>query len=430
MALVLYNLLLVLTAPLWLAYLGWRIVVRGKSREGWSHRLGGLPKPPTGRRVLWVHAVSVGEVIAALPLLQVLRERFPKHHLLLTTLTPTGNATARQQLGKLVDAVGYLPIDLPLAVGRALRRTRPDALIVMETELWPNLLTMAYRQGVRTLIANARLSDRSLPSYRRFRWFFTQVLRCVDAVCAQSEEDARRFCAIGAPPDRVHVLGNTKFDQAAVSAQEVDADALRRDLGLPPGAPVLVIGSSRAPEEEQTIAQAYQRLRERFPNLCIVWAPRHVERAEAVVQVLQESGFRPWRRTQGTPPQPQEQIVLDTFGELGRVYAVADVAVIGGSFVPLGGQNLLQPLAHGKPVVHGAYMHNFRDVVVLAHQAGVAWRAQDADELVHQVTRLLEDARLREETSRRAQSLVQQQQGASMRIVGLLEGLLEMHTVR
>jgi 3-deoxy-D-manno-octulosonic-acid transferase len=421
-----YNIVLILTSPLWLIYLLWRIVVRGKSREGWGQRLGGLPVSPQGRRVIWVHAVSVGEVMAALPLLQAIRERLPHYHLLLTTLTPTGNATARQQLGKLVDAVGYLPIDLPFAVGRALRRVRPDALIVMETELWPNLLTMAYRRGVRTLIANGRISDRSLPTYRRFRWFFARVLRCLDAICVQSEEDARRFCAIGAPPDRVHVVGNTKFDQAAVGAQDIQADALRRDLGLPEDAPVLVIGSSRAPEEELIIATAYRNLREDFPNLCIVWAPRHVERAEAIVELLQQQGFRPWRRTQGTPDTAQQQIVLDTFGELGKVYAVCDVAIIGGSFVPLGGQNLLQPLAHGKPVVHGPYMNNFRDVAALAKEAGVAWVAQDAEELARRVAELLENEPLREAVARRAQALVREQQGASLRILDILSALLEL----
>ncbi len=422
----LYNLSLVLASPFLLIYLVWRVAVRGKSREGWSHRLGNLPVSPQGRRVIWVHAVSVGEVMAALPLLQTLREQLPQHYLLLTTLTPTGNATARQQLGKLVDAVGYLPVDIPFAVRRAFNRVRPDALIIMETELWPNLLMVARRLGVKTLIANGRLSDRSLPNYRRFRWFFRNVLECVDAICAQSQEDARRFCAIGASPDRVHVSGNTKFDQAMVSAQDVDADALRRELGIPADAPVLVIGSTRAPEEEQLVARAYARLRQQFPNLCIIWAPRHVERADAVADTLRAQGFEPWMRTQGTPAEPREQIVLDTFGELGKVYAVADVAIIGGSFVPLGGQNLLQPLAHGKPVVHGPHMQNFRDVAAMAQQAGVAWTAHNGDELVQQVARLLGDARLREEVARRARALVTEQQGASQRIVEMVKELLEL----
>jgi 3-deoxy-D-manno-octulosonic-acid transferase len=220
-------------------------------------------------------------------------------------------------------------------------------------------------------------------------------------------------------------VGNTKFDQAVVGAQDVDADRLRRDLGLPPNAPVLVVGSSRAPEEEGMIATAYHRLRERFPNLCIVWAPRHVERAEAVADALKEKGFRPWLRTQGTPDVPQEQIVLDTFGELGKVYAVGDVAIIGGSFVPLGGQNLLQPLAHGKPVVHGPYMHNFRDVAALARQAGVAWAANSVEDLMRHVSRLLEDGHLRAEVARRARALVTEQQGASRRIAEMVKALVE-----
>lgn len=420
----LYNLFLVIASPLLLVYLIWRIAVRGKSRHGWSHRLGRLPISPHGRKVIWVHAVSVGEVIAAIPLLQALREAFPQYHLLLTTLTPTGNATARQQVGKLVDAVGYLPIDFPITVRWALERVRPEALIIMETELWPNLLITAYRRGVRTVIANGRLSDRSLPTYRRFRWFFRGVLRYVDAICTQSEEEARRFCLIGAPPNRVHITGNTKFDQAAVGAQEVDVDALRQDLALPPGAPVLVIGSTRAPEEERFIAGAYRQLREEFPSLCIVWAPRHVERAEAVAEVLRQEGFHPWFRTHGTPDVLQEQIVLDTFGELGKVYAVGDVAIIGGSFVPFGGQNLLQPLAHGKPVIHGPYMQNFRDVAGMARQAGVAWTASNIGELVEYASRLLRDAHLREAVARRARMLIAEQQGASQRTVELVKMLL------
>ncbi|MGQ9879952.1 MAG: 3-deoxy-D-manno-octulosonic acid transferase [Armatimonadota bacterium] len=420
----LYNLFLVLTSPLLLVYLIWRIAVRGKSRHGWSHRLGRLPVSPYGRKVVWVHAVSVGEVIAAIPLLQALREAFPQYHLLLTTLTPTGNATARQQIGKLVDAVGYLPIDFPITVQTALERVRPEVLIIMETELWPNLLITAYRRGVKTIIANGRLSDRSLPAYRRFRWFFSRVLRHVDAICTQSEEDARRFCLIGALPDRVHITGNTKFDQAAVGAQEVDVDALRQDLGIPAGAPVLVVGSTRAPEEERLIAEAYRRLREEFPTLCIVWAPRHVEKAEAVAEVLRQEGFHPWFRTQGAPNVPQEQIVLDTFGELGKVYAVGDIAVIGGSFVPLGGQNLLQPLAHGKPVIHGPHMQNFRDVAGMARQAGVSWTASNSSELVEYASRLLRDVHLREEVARRARMLIAEQQGASHRTVELVKMLL------
>lgn len=420
----LYNLFLVLTSPLLLVYLIWRIAVRGKSRHGWRHRLGRLPVSPYGRKVVWVHAVSVGEVIAAIPLLQALREAFPQYHLLLTTLTPTGNATARQQIGKLVDAVGYLPIDFPITVQTALERVRPEVLIIMETELWPNLLITAYRRGVKTIIANGRLSDRSLPAYRRFRWFFSRVLRHVDAICTQSEEDARRFCLIGALPDRVHITGNTKFDQAASGAQEVDVDALRQDLGIPAGAPVLVVGSTRAPEEERLIAEAYRRLREEFPNLCIVWAPRHVEKAEAVAEVLRQEGFHPWFRTQGTPNIAQEQIVLDTFGELGKVYAVGDIAVIGGSFVPLGGQNLLQPLAHGKPVIHGPHMQNFRDVAGMARQAGVAWTASNSSELVQYASRLLRDVHLREEVARRARMLIAEQQGASHRTVELVKMLL------
>ncbi len=422
---VFYNLFLAVSTPFLLAYLLWRILVRGKSREGWSQRLGNLPTAPAGRRVIWVHAVSVGEVVAALPLLQAIREQLPQHFLLLTTLTPTGNATARQQVGKLVDAVGYLPVDLPFAVKRALNRIRPEALIIMETEIWPNLLMIAYRQGVKTIIANGRISDNSLPRYRRFGWFFRRVLRCVDAICAQSQEDAKRFFAIGAPPDRVHVTGNTKFDQAVVGAQEVDAAALRHEIGLPPGAPVLVIGSSRAPEEEQIIATAYRRLRQQFPTLCIIWAPRHVERAEAVAEALRQHGFQPWFRTKGTPPEPQQQIVLDTFGELGKVYAVGDVAIIGGSFVSLGGQNLLQPLAHGKAVVHGPHMQNFRDVAAMARQAAVAWTATSVDDLVQQVSRLLAESRLREEVAHRARALVEEQQGASQRIVEMVRSLLD-----
>jgi len=419
----LYNLLLLLGTLLWLGYVLAR-VMGGSWRKRWWERFGWVPVPaPREKHRIWLHCVSVGETLAALPLIKQIRASLPQYELVLSTTTPTGQQTAWNQARDYVDYLIYFPLDLPFAVRRALRRIQPSLLILFETELWLNLLAEQHRQGGTVMVVNGRLSDRSFQRAKRFRWLFQRMLRYVDFVCAQSPTDAGRFVELGMSPARVEMTGNTKFDQALESVSS--AESWRTTLCLPLEAPVIVVGSTRTPEEEQLVVRAYQQVRAQLPETCLVIAPRHLERVPEVESLLQAQGLTPRRRSQlpeQCPPQTYAQVVvLDTFGELARLYAVADVAVVGGAFAPLGGQNLFQPLAHGKPVFFGPHTHNFRDIAQMAQSAGIGFEVRTADELATGILRLLESPKEREAIAERARQLIQQHQGATERCLQFIQ---------
>jgi 3-deoxy-D-manno-octulosonic-acid transferase len=418
----LYNLALLLLAPLWVPYVLWRIAA-GSWRDRWAERLGFVPvPPPSGKPRVWIHCVSVGETLAAQPVVRCLRQLLPDHELVFSTTTPTGQQTAIGALRDAVDYFVYCPLDLPFAVRCALGRIQPRALVLFETELWLNLLTEQRRRGGRVLILNGRISDRTAKRAPRVRPIYAAMLRCVDFICAQSPTDAARFIALGASPSRIEVCGNTKFDQA-LGALDRTADEWRQTLSLPEGAPVLVVGSTRTPDEEQLVVDAYLRVRATLPDTCLVLAPRHLERVGEVERLLQARGLNPHRRSQlPLPGDARAQVVIvDTFGELASLYSVADVVVVGGAFAPLGGQNLFQPLAHGKPVFFGPHTHNFRDIAHLAKAAGVGFEVQTAEQLADGILRLLHDPKLREQIAQQASELIQKHQGAAQRCAEIVK---------
>lgn len=420
-----YNLVLLLLSPA-LALLLARRLLAGKSREGWSERLGRAPDsigPERGRRA-WVHVASVGEFMAATPVLKAYRERRPDDQIIVSVITPGGHEVASAQKGKLVSEVFYCPFDAPFAVRRAMRRVRPDLFVVLETELWPNLLHQARQSGARVLLVNARISDRSLGRYRRLRPLFRWVLANFHALLAQSERDACRLVEIGAPPERVRVLGNAKFDQAPDALAPAAARALRAELRMAEAAPVLVVGSTRSADEEALVLDAYREAARVVAGLALIHAPRHVERAEEVMGLMRERGLEPVRRTAlAAATGPVRHLVLDTFGELERVYALADVAYLGNSLLPPGGgQNLLQALAQGKPALYGPYMANFRDIAALAESAGVGFRVADAGELARRIVEMVSDAPGREELASRAQAMVRAHRGAAGRYADVMAG--------
>lgn len=418
-----YNLLLILLFPLLLPWLLWR---RAKGKEDaarWGERWGAYPDlaAPGKTPRIWLHAVSVGETMAAAAVLRALRERFPDAHILLTTITVTGQEVAAKRPE--ADTVLYFPLDFPWAARRALDRARPDLVLLMEGEIWPNFLVAARRGGARIAVVNGRLSDRKLPQWRRIAPLIAGGLRAVDRFAMQSDEDARRIVSLGVDPQRVGVLGNTKFDESSVPLDAPARAALRRDLGIPAAAPVLVCGSTRestvgGEDEEALVARAVLRIRERFPELHLVVAPRHVERADAVVAALPGAA----RRSRG---EQGPDLVLDTYGELARVYAVADVAFVGGSLVPWGGQSVFQPLAQGVPALFGPHMNNQRDIAALARSEGVGFEVADADGLAEAVCRLLSlPAAERADLSHRARALIERNQGAAGRCADLAAALL------
>lgn len=424
----LYNLVLLLGTPLWLTYVLAR-VIGGSWRERWWERFGWLPIPPPSTKPrLWVHCVSVGETLAALPVLKHMRTALPDYEIVFTTTTPTGQRTALDSASPYVDYIAYFPLDLPFAVRRALARIQPQALILFETELWLNLLAEQHRRGGLVVVLNGRLSDRSFYRARRVGGLYRTMLRWVDFVCAQSPTDAMRFVELGVSPSRVEVCGNTKFDQALESAS-ADPEQWRQTLSLPPEAPVIVVGSTRTPEEEQIVLEAYRRVLQEMPTTCLVLAPRHLDRVPEVERLFTEAGLSPRRRSHLPLPEGEyaQVVIVDTFGELASLYAVADVTVVGGAFAPLGGQNLFQPLAHGKPVFFGPHTHNFRDIAHLAKQAEVGFEVTNATELAEGILNLLRQPEKREQIAQRARELIAHHQGATMRSVAYLARWLTQH---
>ncbi|MCS7272722.1 MAG: 3-deoxy-D-manno-octulosonic acid transferase [Fimbriimonadales bacterium] len=414
----LYNLGLVLSAPLWMTYVAQRVLL-GNWRERWHERFGFIPvPPPSSKPRIWIHCVSVGETLAAQPVVKLLRQQLPHYELVFSTTTPTGQQTAQSTLRDNVDYLIYSPLDVPFAVRRTLARIQPQLLVLFETELWLNLIAEQKRRGGRIMIMNGRISDRTARRAPKLRALYAHMLRQVDFICAQSPTDAARFIALGASPARIEVCGNTKFDQA-LSAVNRSAEEWRHILSLPKNAPVIVVGSTRAPEEEQLIINAYQQILRALPDTCLVIAPRHLERVGELEQLLQAHSLHPYRRSALPLPEGQhtQVVIVDTFGELASLYSVADVAVVGGAFAPLGGQNLFQPLAHGKPVFFGPHTHNFRDIAHLAKAAGVGFEVQTAEQLAEGILRLLHDPKLREQIAQRATELVQKHQGAAQRCV-------------
>jgi 3-deoxy-D-manno-octulosonic-acid transferase len=372
-------------------------------------RLGGLApmdaRPPRG----WVHAVSVGETLAAEPLVRALRRTWNDLPLVLTTVTETGAGVARERLRGIAEH-RFFPLDIPWCVRRALDVIEPAFLICMETELWPNTLRALDARGAPVMIANGRISDRSLARYAAVRPLLGAVLRGVRVFAMQSEEDARRIVRLGAPADRVFVTGNLKHD--AAPGDPGGAGAWRARLGLGAQQPVWIAGSTHAGEED-AVLRAHRAARARWPDLALVLAPRHPERATEVLALVARHGLEGVRRTEWSgAAAPPAVIVLDTVGELAALYAAADVVFVGGSLVPIGGHNPLEPAREGKPVLVGPHTGNFRDATGLLLDAGGARRVADGPALAAEVTALLDDPLSRRALGQAARHAVDSRAGA------------------
>lgn len=403
-----YNLVLTLLSPLWVPW--WLIrSARRRPRPNWRQRIGDmplLPHPANGR--LWVHAVSVGEVLAVLPILREIGRRAPELPIVLSATTPGGLATAREHAAELCEAIVEFPLDVARFQLAAMTRIRPTAVALMETELWMNFLWAAKAVEAKTLLVNARISDRS---FRRGRWirpFYRAVLGMVDRALAQSSLDAERLRAWGHPAPEV--VGNCKFDQAREGVGRTRGE-WRSELGFGREEFVVVIGSTRGELEEEFVLSALEALDRE--GLRVVHAPRHLERAEPLAAAVERRlGVRPARRSRG---ETGPYLILDTFGELGSIYAAADVAIVGGGFSRHGGQNIYQPIAHGVPVLHGPHMANFRDISRLALEAGCSRICGSPEELRTALEELRADPVLRERMSEAARRLIEQHRGASAR---------------
>ena len=381
-----------------------------------------------GRRLpmpsIWLHAVSVGEVAAAAALVRALRTSHPDVPLVLTTATPTGRAQALALFGADVE-VRFLPYDTSGSVRRFLARIRPRAAIIMETELWPNLLHECSRRGVPVLFASARLAPRSVPRYRRFGALFSAGLRNA-WVAAQSPADAARFIALGADPARTQVVGNLKFDmRLGEEVAEKGRELRRRYLGA---RPVWTAGSTHEGEED-LLLDAHAVLERAVRGALLVLAPRHPQRFDGVAALLERRGLVVDRRGRSETVRPEAQVLLlDSMGELTAFYAASDMAFVGGSLVPVGGHNLLEPAALGVPVITGPYTQNGPEIARLLIEAGGALEVADGVALAAAAGRLLVDPALRERMGESARSFVEAHRGSLARLRALLEPLLAAET--
>jgi 3-deoxy-D-manno-octulosonic-acid transferase len=416
----LYSFCIYLLAPLAFAAVLWRGIRNRGYWQGLGERFGfGPPGGPAP--CIWLHAVSLGEVSAAASLVRALRARHPDIPVILTTATPTGRARARALFGESAD-VRFLPYDTPGSVRRFLLRIRPRLAIIMETELWPNLYLQCERMGVPLVLANARLSAKSVSRYRRFGSLFRGVFSATKLIAAQTAEDAMRFSAIGAKPGLTHVIGNVKFDQDVGPATLDEGRALRsRYWG---GRPTWIAGSTHAGEEEQVLS-AHAALRSHLPQALLLLVPRHPDRFDSVAELLQGREFAFERRSLAKPvPMETPVVLVDTVGELAALYAAADVAFVGGSLVPVGGHNLLEPAALGLPVLTGPFNSNGQEIVRLLVEQGAAVQVADAQELAAWLARLLEDADQRRGAGEAGRRAVEANRGSVARLLELIEPLV------
>jgi 3-deoxy-D-manno-octulosonic-acid transferase len=414
-----YSVALGLLALGYLPVFLWRKVWRAGHPLAAAERLGFVPVRPGPDRI-WVHAVSVGEVTAAVPLVRGLRARWPTTEVAISTVTATGAQVARARLPD-VPAAFVLPIDLGSTTRRAVARVRPRCFIALETELWPNLIHSLAEAGIPVLVANGRISDRSFRRYVRVRRLFRRVLGEVTLFAMQSEEDARRVERLGAPPERVVVTGNLKYD--AAPADDGATRRWRELLGVRAEDRVWVAGSTHV-GEEGPVLDAFLALREALPALRVVLAPRHPERVPEVEALARARGLDPVRRTGLGARRAASVVLLDTVGELAGLYGVADVIFVGGSLVPAGGHNVIEPALHGKPIVFGPHMANFRDVAGLLLEAGGAVQLAGAAGLAPALRALLIDRATREDLGARAAAAVRAHQGACRRTVAAIEAAL------
>lgn len=421
----LYSTLLYLSLPLVLARLLLRSRRSAPYRQRWAERFALIPV--VSGHPVWVHAVSVGETVAVAPLLKRLLKAHPGIPIVVTTTTPTGSQRVRALLGERVRHC-YAPYDLPDVVARFFRRVQPRLVIIVETEIWPNLLAAARRRAIPVVLANARLSMRSAARYRHVACVLRPALDVFHTIAAQSEADARRFRALGAPAQRVQISGNLKFDLEISAACVKAGRALRDALGSQ--RPVWIAASTHQ-GEEALILQAQRVIQARVPQALLILVPRHPERFDSVAALCGQFGMETARRRTGDSVRATTQVYLaDTMGELAQLYAAADVAFVGGSLVAAGGHNVLEPAALALPVLVGPHVFNCAEIVACLENAAGLVRVADANALAGRIADLLIHEARRRDLGERAQRHLEANKGAQQRLYALIEPLLSVPPAR
>ncbi len=418
--LLLYDAVFTLFLIFYLPYSLLKALFRKSPRDLLAHRFGQIPHGQT-KRPVWIHASSVGEVICSIPLFKKIKENFPEAPLVISTMTQTGNTTAKALMPD-ANGVLFFPFDHPLIVSRALKRMMPRLLLIAETELWPNVLLQCGRRKIPILLFNGRISDKSSKGYLLLQSIFMKCLRAVSLFLMQTEEDRGRIIKIGAPPDRAKVMGNMKFDQTFQPVSVQEREAMARSLRLNEKKPLFIAGSTHS-GEETVLLKFYKDLRALAPDLRLILAPRHLDRLEEVEQILRENGV-PWVRRTASPFKGDSMereslppvVLLDTMGELMRLYSLATLVFIGGTLVPIGGHNPLEPLAFKRCVLFGPYMFHFSEIAKKLIEEDAAIQVQGEEELFAHLGRLLTDEKARTEMGEKGYQFLLRHRGATERV--------------
>lgn len=411
----LLALVLILASPYWL----YEILRHGKYRKGFRERLGGIPARlgKISQPTIWIHAVSVGEVLAVSELVRQLRVEFSSHRVFISTTTDTGQRLARERFGQ--ENVFYFPLDFGFAVRRWFQALRPEMVVIAETEMWPNFLRAARGRGAKVAIVNARISDRSLDGYRRWKWLIAPILRLPHVFLSQTDQDTERLREIGAPADRVLTTGNLKYDVPQPPMPAIVEDLQRALAGA---GPILVCGST-VEGEEPLLLGAFTNILASHAGAVMLLAPRHPQRFDHVQELLRELKLPFWRRSKWTGgPIRGGVLLVDSIGELSSLYSLADIAFVGGSLVPRGGHNIIEPAQHGAAVVVGNHTENFRAIVAL-FQSRDAVRIVGPAELPLTLMQLIEHDAERQALGQRAAETLALQRGATARTLAQLKNL-------
>ncbi len=417
---IIYTVLSYLAVPVLLIRLIWK----SRRQKGYLQRMNerfGFFTPPNASKTLWIHAVSVGEVIATAPLIKQIREQYPDLWIVMTTMTLTGAQQAKTLFDKDITHL-YAPYDIPFVMARFLKKINPLATIIMETEIWPHLLDACHKRQIPVFLANARLSAKSAAGYKKFAHFARAVLQQFTLIAAQTQADAQRFIALGVAPDKIHITGSIKFDQN-VPASTVEKAALFKSLWCQNHS--TWIAASTHEGEEKMILESFQQAKQIIPNLLLILVPRHPERFPKIIQLTQKFGFNTLLRSTNKKATLDTDVVIgDSMGELLAYYAAADVAFVGGSLIPVGGHNLLEPAAVGVAAITGPHLFNFKQIANMLHEAQALEIINNSHELTTIVVDFLQDNNKRYLAGERGRAVVEQNRGAVQTHLQILDSLL------
>jgi 3-deoxy-D-manno-octulosonic-acid transferase len=422
MLFLLYTLIFYLLTPFILLRLLWRSRYKKAYRQDIAQRFAYFKIPSQFQGGLWIHTVSLGEVIAAVPLIKAIRHKYPHLPLTITTMTVTGSEYVKTHFVPDVFHV-FVPYDLPAVVNRFLDKVQPQALLILETELWPNILKVCQQRKIPVMLSNARLSEKSAKGYRYILPVMRKMFSAIDVIAAHASVDAERFISLGAKPSQVVSVGSIKFDITTPASIFEEAPSLRQFLGA--DRPIFIAASTHEGEEDR-ILMVFTQILKKSPRALLLLAPRHPERFPRVASICQQLGYSFVKYTGQAPCSASTQVFLiDTVGKLKLFYAVADVAFVGGSLVPIGGHNVLEPLSLGVPTIVGPHMFNFEEMAELLLKEEVLLQITSNEELSELTISLLEDSSLRAELGVKADKVLSKNKGAVEKNLHLLEGLLK-----